>query len=85
MDVIRDITGARRSTSWGLLGGALSMMTATYLEERRRRGQQSTLLKRWSTSRSRGLGVLNDEAPVAKLERKLASVVTRGERWGPLT
>ena len=75
MDVIRDITGAEKVDLVGLcLGGALSMMTATYLDEiGADRVNTVTLLNTMVDFAKPGaLGVFTDEATVAKLERKMA-------------
>jgi polyhydroxyalkanoate synthase subunit PhaC len=75
LDVIRHITGASRVDLVGLcLGGALSMMTATYLDEiGDDRINTITLLNTMVDFANPGiLGTFTDEATVAKLERKMA-------------
>ena len=75
MDVVRDITGAEKVDLVGLcLGGALTMMTATYLDEiGDDRINTITLLNTMVDFAKPGaLGTFTDEATVAKLERKMA-------------
>jgi polyhydroxyalkanoate synthase subunit PhaC len=75
MDVVRDITGADTIDLVGLcLGGALAMMTATYLDEiGDERINTITLLNTMVDFAQPGvLGSFTDEATVAKLEQKMA-------------
>jgi polyhydroxyalkanoate synthase len=74
MDVITDITGAGKIDFVGLcLGGALTMMTATYLDEvGDDRINTITLLNTMVDYSDPGaLGTFTDEETVAKLERKM--------------
>jgi polyhydroxyalkanoate synthase len=75
LDVVSEITGAERVDLIGLcLGGALTMMTATYLDEvKDDRINTITLLNTMVDFREPGpLGRFTDEATVAKLERRMA-------------
>jgi polyhydroxyalkanoate synthase subunit PhaC len=75
MDVITEITGAEKVDLVGLcLGGALTMMTATYLDEvGEDRLNTITLLNTMIDYTDPGaLGTFTDEETVAKLERKMA-------------
>ena len=74
MDVISDITGAGKIDFVGLcLGGALTLMTATYLDEvgDDRVGSITLLNTMIDYSDPGGLGALTDEPTVAKLERRM--------------
>jgi polyhydroxyalkanoate synthase len=74
MDVITEITGAARIDLVGLcLGGALTMMTATYLDEvGEDRLNTITLLNTMVDYADPGaLGNFTDEETVAKLEKKM--------------
>jgi polyhydroxyalkanoate synthase subunit PhaC len=75
MDVVQDITGSNKIDLVGLcLGGALAMMTATYLDEiGDDRINTMTLLNTMIDFADPGaLGTFTDEASVAKLEQKMA-------------
>jgi polyhydroxyalkanoate synthase len=74
MDVVSDITGAEKMDLVGLcLGGALTMMTATYLDEvGEDRLNTITLLNTMVDYTDPGaLGTFTDEETVAKLEKKM--------------
>jgi len=74
MDVVSEITGAERIDLVGLcLGGALTMMTATYLDEvGEDRLNTITLLNTMVDYANPGaLGNFTDEETVAKLEKKM--------------
>jgi polyhydroxyalkanoate synthase subunit PhaC len=74
MDVISDITGADTIDFVGLcLGGALTMMTATYLDEvgDDRLGTITLLNTMVDYTDPGGLGTFTDEETVAKLERRM--------------
>jgi polyhydroxyalkanoate synthase len=74
MDVVTDITGAQKIDLVGLcLGGALTMMTATYLDEvGEDRLNTITLLNTMVDYTDPGaLGTFTDEETVAKLEKKM--------------
>jgi polyhydroxyalkanoate synthase len=74
MDVISEITGAEKIDFVGLcLGGALTMMTATYLDEvGDDRLNSITLLNTMVDYTDPGaLGTFTDEETVAKLERRM--------------
>ena len=74
MDVISEITGAERIDFVGLcLGGALTMMTATYLDEvGDDRINSITLLNTMLDYAEPGaLSLFTDEATVAKLEKRM--------------
>jgi polyhydroxyalkanoate synthase subunit PhaC len=74
MDVITDITGSDKIDFVGLcLGGALTMMTATYLDEvGEDRLNTITLLNTMVDYTDPGaLGTFTDEETVAKLEKKM--------------
>jgi polyhydroxyalkanoate synthase len=74
MDVVSEITGADRIDFVGLcLGGALTMMTATYLDEvGETRLNTITLLNTMVDYADPGaLGVFTDEETVGKLEKKM--------------
>jgi polyhydroxyalkanoate synthase len=74
MDVVTDITGAEKMDLVGLcLGGALTLMTATYLDEvGEDRLNNITLLNTMVDYTDPGLlGNFTDEETVAKLERRM--------------
>jgi polyhydroxyalkanoate synthase len=74
MDVVTEITGAEKIDLVGLcLGGALTMMTATYLDEvGEDRLNTITLLNTMVDYTDPGaLGTFTDEETVAKLEKKM--------------
>ena len=74
MDVISEITGANKIDFVGLcLGGALTMMTATYLDEvgDDRLGTITLLNTMIDYSDPGALGTFTDEETVAKLERRM--------------
>jgi polyhydroxyalkanoate synthase subunit PhaC len=74
MDVVSDITGADKMDLVGLcLGGAMTMMTATYLDEvGESRLNSITLLNTMiDYSEPGALGAFTDEETVARLERKM--------------
>jgi polyhydroxyalkanoate synthase len=76
LNVVSAITGAEKVDLVGLcLGGAITMMTATYLDELDdHRFNTITLLNTMVDFADPGpLGLFTDEATVAKLERRMAS------------